>query len=67
MRNVIICAVHQMLLGQSNEIGEMKNTHIFWLESLRERHHSEYIDIDGRVKLRWILKISVRSSWAGFI
>jgi hypothetical protein len=28
----------------------------FWLENLKGRDHSEDIDIDGRVILRWILR-----------
>ena len=38
----------------------------FCWENLRERGHLEYLSVDGRVILKWILRNSVRV-WTGLI
>jgi hypothetical protein len=29
----------------------------FWCESLKERDNFEYLDVDGRIILKWILEL----------
>ena len=39
----------------------------FWWESLKERDHLEYLDIDGKIILKSILKKYNGSMWTGSI
>jgi hypothetical protein len=38
----------------------------FRWRNLREEHHSEDLEVDGRIILEWILK-EVESAWTGLI
>jgi hypothetical protein len=39
----------------------------FWLESLKGRDHSEDLDVDGKIILKWILGKSGLGMWIGLI
>jgi hypothetical protein len=39
----------------------------FWLESLKERNHSEDLGTDERIVLQWILEKQGWKVWTGFI
>jgi hypothetical protein len=39
----------------------------FWLESLKEKRHSEDLDTDRKIILEWILEKQSVTLWAGFI
>jgi hypothetical protein len=36
--------------------GEIKKLETFWLESLKGRDHSEFLEVDGRVIIKRILE-----------
>ena len=40
---------------------------VFWWESLKERDHLEYLDVDGKTILKSILKKYDWSVWTGLI
>lgn len=50
-------------VGHVAQIYEMKNALKIWFESLNGRDRWKYVDIEGRVLLRWILKEKVVSCW----
>jgi hypothetical protein len=39
----------------------------FWPENLKEEDHSEDLDVDGRIILKWILGKLGGKLWTGFI
>jgi len=39
----------------------------YWSGNLREIDHVEYLDVDGRVRLEWILKKFLGLSWTTLI
>jgi hypothetical protein len=39
----------------------------FWWEGQKERDHQEYLDVCGRIGLKWILEKWDWVVWAGFI
>jgi hypothetical protein len=39
----------------------------FWWENLKQRDHSETLDIDGRVILKWNLKEKDSMVWTRFM
>jgi hypothetical protein len=39
----------------------------FWLESLRDRDHSEDLNVDARTILKWILEKQGWRAWIGFV
>ena len=40
---------------------------VFWWANLRERDHSEYTGVDGRMILRWIFRKWDEEAWTGSI
>jgi hypothetical protein len=39
----------------------------FWLETVKERDHSEDQGVDGRITLKWTLSKTGRGVWTGVI
>jgi hypothetical protein len=48
-------------------MGEIRNAHNLFLESLKGRDHSEDLGAGERIILKWILVKSVLGVWIGFI
>jgi hypothetical protein len=46
--------VHKVLVGNVWVTGEMHTC--FWWGGLRERHHLEYVGVDGKIILKRIFK-----------
>jgi hypothetical protein len=45
-----------------------RETHTrFWWGNLRERDHFEDLDIDGRIILKWTLKLYDGRAWTGLL
>jgi len=47
--------------------GQEKCMEMFWWRDLRERHHLEYLSLDGRTILQWIFKKWDIGAWTGLI
>ena len=65
MRNIGMCDLQQRLLvrlhhGDDLCGGEMLTE--FRGETTNERDHLEYVGLDGRIILKWIVKYSIRGS-----
>jgi hypothetical protein len=56
MRRLIICTLHQILLGWT---GRDK---IFWSQNLNERDHEEDLGVDARIMLQMDLR---ETGWNG--
>jgi hypothetical protein len=48
-------------------MGEMSNAYKIWLENLKGRDHSEDLNENGRIILKWILGKYAFGVWIGFI
>jgi hypothetical protein len=51
----MIKARKMKLVGHAALMGEMRNEYKICLQSLKGRDHSEHLDVDGKMILKWIL------------
>jgi hypothetical protein len=54
-------------MGHVTQMGKGRTCIVYWLEGHREGDHKKYKDIDGWIKLRWMLERKSGAAWTGLV